>query len=127
MKYYGHYNEDGEYRAFFNDSRHKKEEILKPYIELTEDQWQQALSYRCKVIDGKHVHLPLTTDEETQLKFLKLRNERDYLLKQSDWTQMPDSPLTEEKKQEWQTYRQALRDLPQTVDINNIEFPTKPQ
>jgi hypothetical protein len=40
---------------------------------------------------------------------------------------MLDSPLTEEKKQEWQTYRQALRDLPQTVDINNIEFPKKPQ
>ena len=126
MIYFGHYNEDGEYRAFFNDEMHKEEDILQPYIELTEEQWQQALSYRCKVIDGEHVHLPITTDEETALKFLKLRKERDYLLEKSDWTQMPDAPLTAEQKQAWQTYRQELRDLPATVDINNIIYPTKP-
>ena len=127
MKYYGHYNEDGEYRGFFNDKLHKEEELPQPYIELTEEQWQQAVSDRCKVINGFHAHLPLTSDEELEIEFIKLRNERDRLLKQSDWTQMPDSPLTDTKKQEWQVYRQALRDLPQTVDINNIEFPIKPE
>jgi hypothetical protein len=28
---------------------------------------------------------------------------------------MSDAPLTEEQKVAWQTYRQALRDIPQTV------------
>lgn len=127
MKYYGHYNDNGEYIGFFNDKLYKKEDIPEPYIELTEEQWHQGVSDRCKVINGFHTHLPLTSDEELEIEFIKLRNQRDYLLKQSDWTQMPDSPLTEEKKQEWQVYRQALRDLPATVDINNIEFPIKPE
>ena len=42
----------------------------------------------------------------------ELRTERDRLLVESDWTQSPDSPLTDEKKKEWATYRQSLRDLP---------------
>lgn len=42
----------------------------------------------------------------------RLRQDRNRLLQVSDWTVMPDSPLTEEEKQPWKTYRQALRDLP---------------
>ncbi len=41
-----------------------------------------------------------------------LRGRRTMLLQQSDWTQFADSPLTDSKKAEWATYRQALRDLP---------------
>ena len=44
----------------------------------------------------------------------RMRMERDILLAQSDWTQMPDSPLTDAKKQEWADYRQSLRDYPAT-------------
>jgi len=43
-------------------------------------------------------------------EMIEKRNNR---LTASDWTQMPDSPLSDEKKAEWATYRQALRDLPQ--------------
>ena len=35
------------------------------------------------------------------------------LLEGTDWTQLPDSPLTEEKRTEWATFRQALRDIPE--------------
>ena len=45
-----------------------------------------------------------------------LRSERDALLVSSDWTQYNDSPLTDEVKTSWQTYRQALRDLPENTD-----------
>ena len=52
---------------------------------------------------------------------------RDILLKESDWTQFTDSPLTDSKKPEWKTYRQSLRDLPATEsDPENATFPTKP-
>ena len=55
------------------------------------------------------------------------RSERDQLLKESDWTQFTDSPLTDSKKTEWKTYRQNLRDLPSTEsDPENATFPTKP-
>lgn len=60
------------------------------------------------------------TDEEF------LRERRNELLLNSDYTQLPDSPLTSAKKQEWATYRQALRDLPTTADPSNITWPTKP-
>jgi hypothetical protein len=39
------------------------------------------------------------------------RTTRDKLLSDSDWTQMNDSPLTNEAKTAWATYRQELRDL----------------
>ena len=39
------------------------------------------------------------------------RGERDTLLANSDWTQMPDSALSDEVKAAWATYRQALRDI----------------
>ena len=54
-------------------------------------------------------------------------DDRNALLVDSDWTQMPDSPLTDAKKAEWATYRQALRDLPEsTTDYSNVTFPTQP-
>jgi hypothetical protein len=39
------------------------------------------------------------------------RATRDKLLADTDWTQMNDSPLTNEAKTAWATYRQELRDL----------------
>tara|TARA_R100000278_G_scaffold115754_2_gene94845 strand:- start:3145 stop:3516 length:372 start_codon:yes stop_codon:yes gene_type:complete len=60
-----------------------------------------------------------------------VRTIRNGLLEDSDWTQSPDSPLTTEKKTEWATYRQALRDVPATnssvTDIDSVVWPTKPQ
>ena len=58
----------------------------------------------------------------------RFRAERDRLLSLSDWTQFSDSPLTDAKKQEWATYRQALRDLPaNTTDAANPVWPTEPE
>jgi len=54
-------------------------------------------------------------------QFLRIR--KKILLEQSDWTQLPDVPLTDEQKAAWATYRQALRDLP---DVPDVVFPTPP-
>ena len=68
-----------------------------------------------------------TDAEQDALDMQSLRLQRDALLTQSDWTQMSDSPLTDAKKAEWATYRQALRDLPaNTTDPANPTWPTKP-
>ena len=59
--------------------------------------------------------------------FKTLRETRDLLLNQSDWTRMDDNQLSSDKKAEWATYRQALRDLPaNTADPANPTYPTKP-
>jgi hypothetical protein len=83
------------------------------------------------------------TTEEFKLKYdeiekdysiNKLRLERNVLLKESDWV-VSVSDYTPPNKDEWITYRQALRDLPSTqpdikTDNNgnliNPVFPTKP-
>ena len=53
-----------------------------------------------------------------------IRQERDKKLAETDWWAMPDSPTMSEAQTQ---YRQDLRDLPSTVDINNIVWPTKPE
>lgn len=54
-----------------------------------------------------------------------LRMERNARLQDSDWTQMPDSPLSDEEKQKWAEYRQKLRDLPESVgNLDELIWPT---
>ena len=56
-----------------------------------------------------------------------LRHYRDTLLRESDWTQFTDSPLSDSKKNEWKIYRQQLRDLPAaSSNPENPGWPTKP-
>lgn len=63
--------------------------------------------------------------EEAQLE---VRARRDSLLQSSDWTHVTDSALSDQEKQAWATYRQALRDISnQTFFPYNIVWPTKPE
>lgn len=61
-----------------------------------------------------------------------VRAKRDQLLKDSDFTQVADAPYTTQEKEDWATYRQALRDLPASLNLTNIgsvedvQFPAKP-
>lgn len=59
-----------------------------------------------------------------------IRENRTKLLQVSDWTQTADSPLTASKKAEWATYRQALRDMPDTCSdcetIDDVTWPSRP-
>lgn len=59
-----------------------------------------------------------------------IRFYRNRLLQESDWTQFPNSPLSPEKKIEWDNYRQALRDFPQTLtdpfSVTAESWPVKP-
>ena len=68
-----------------------------------------------------------------------LRHERNLRLQQCDWTQSPDSALSDEKKAAWATYRQALRDMMASaapeedlnefncLKVSSITWPTKPE
>lgn len=60
----------------------------------------------------------------TAYKWSTLRETRDDLLVQSDWTQVSDAPVDADA---WATYRQTLRDLPaNTADPETPSWPTKP-
>jgi hypothetical protein len=57
------------------------------------------------------------------------RTTRDKLLADTDWTQMNDSPLTNEAKTAWATYRQELRDLTDLDSWPNLadeDWPVEP-
>ena len=59
-----------------------------------------------------------------------IRQKRNSILKWCDWTIGADSPLSDSKKTEWQTYRQALRNLPDTntaTEVDNIVWPSQPE
>jgi hypothetical protein len=58
------------------------------------------------------------------------RNIRNILLQQSDWTQLLDVQLADAEKAAWGTYRQELRDIPETYATatrpESITWPVAP-
>jgi hypothetical protein len=55
---------------------------------------------------------------------IAMRNQRNRLLTESDWTQVADAPVDRDA---WATYRQALRDFPATwTEGPEADFPDTP-
>ena len=70
---------------------------------------------------------PTYPAKTTEQLWADLRGWRDGELLCSDWIMIPDTPFSDSKREEWKTYRQALRDLPaNTSDISNPSYPTRP-
>ncbi len=58
----------------------------------------------------------------------EIRTQRDTLLAESDWTQMGDSPLADECKAQFVSYRQALRDVTAQDDFpTEVTWPEIPE
>ena len=57
-------------------------------------------------------------------KWIEIRDFRNNLLLECDWTQLSDIPS--ETKTLWQTYRQELRDITNQANPYNIVWPVKP-
>ena len=86
---------------------------------------QEDVAYK-RVVNGVLVDIPAEERETLELSaaLIDLRSTRRYLLKQSDWTQVPDAPVDAAA---WAVYRQQLRDLPaNTPDPRNVEWPEPP-
>lgn len=82
-----------------------------------------------KIQDGAVVDIPIDNSAVTAALSVETRQERDDYLSWCDWTQGADSPLSDSKKAEWATFRQALRDLPthsNWPDLQEEDWPTEP-
>lgn len=94
-----------------------------------------------KIVDGSYITInenevveyqiarDKTQDEinsEIENLWSNIRSQRNIFLNESDWTQISDSPLSVEKKEEWKVYRQELRDITNQSDPHNIVWPIKP-
>jgi hypothetical protein len=78
---------------------------------ITEEEYNEAIA-EFEVFDG----------------WVKVRKQRNQLLKDSDYIMVLDAPIDETQKQEWTTYRQVLRDIPQDYDSpDEVVYPDKPE
>ena len=67
--------------------------------------------------------------KDTILNWTKVTLIRNFLLMDSDWTQLGDAPLTADQKAQWVTYRAKLRDIPQEqkdIAASSVVFPITP-
>ena len=67
--------------------------------------------------------------KSTILNWTKVTLIRNFLLMDSDWTQLGDAPISADDKTKWTTYRQKLRDIPQDQKdnaANGVVFPITP-
>jgi hypothetical protein len=60
--------------------------------------------------------------KRTQLMWEALREDREKVLKETDWTQLADSQLSSKNRQMYREYRQYLRDLPKHYNDNSVEI-----
>ena len=73
---------------------------------------------------------------EAQEPFTLLREERNKLIAETDWTQLKDVDSDYIRERNWKNYRQALRDLPAksnpkldsygALDMSSVTWPDKP-
>lgn len=113
-----------------------------------ESQLQSGESYLEGVIDdtayyianGAAVAIPAKPDQYSVFDFttkqwvqnqsmaiIDVSTKRQRLLYASDWTQIPNGPLTTTQQEAWATYRQELRDIPEQSGYPfNVIFPTPP-
>lgn len=61
-------------------------------------------------------------DRKPAKKMVKIRQQRDELLAETDWMANSDVTMSDA----WKAYRKALRDVPAQADMNSITWPTKP-
>ena len=90
---------------------------------------------RQKVVNG--VYYDLTAEEEAELAaraeaadldLTDIRSRRTIYLDRTDRTQIADFPLGSDSLEDWQTYRQELRDLLATAGLrnSNVVWPKSP-
>jgi len=65
--------------------------------------------------------------KEVNEKLYYLREQRNLLLIESDWTRIDDNGLSDSVKASWATYRESLRDITDSAtSLDDVSWPTKP-
>lgn len=76
------------------------------------------------IVDGKWRNF-VVREKSNDEKWDELRGKRNLLLTNSDFTQLDDCP---KDKLKWESYRKALRDLPETYpNADDVIWPDEPK
>lgn len=91
-----------------------------PYTEPSYNSKTEVLDW-----NGTDYFIRPHNSQELEEQWKIIREKRNQLLKDSDWTQISDYDLSVENKEEWANYRKKLRDLPE-IQTNpfDITWPT---
>lgn len=113
--------------GFYDPAINRK--IPKDAIEISIEEHRALLFGQAKgrAISSDENGRPILKDREPPVNvdvWASLRKRRDYLLSQSDWSQLPD--VSQAVRQKWAAYRQALRDITKQHDPRNIVWPQQP-
>jgi hypothetical protein len=105
---------------------------------MPEDKVEISDTYHHELLEGQSTGLMITANEagypvlversEPTLEEYSwyVRHQRNDLLKNSDWTQLPDIPPS--TKESWAAYRQLLRDVTEQSGFpTNVQWPEAPQ
>lgn len=101
-----------------NELKQLYEEILEKYVEFRDIQEYNLES----ALRSQYM-------KDNIVNWNKILMIRKFLLLDSDWTMLPDSPITDDEKEQWKLYRQKLRDIPEDqygVPSNQVYFPITP-
>ena len=90
----------------------------------------QDITPHHRVVNGSIVLIEETDQVRQQAIVAVARSTRNAILSETDWTQLPDAPISENTRQAYRVYRQALRDLPSNLgpikDLSDITWPDAP-
>ena len=99
--------------------------------------FNQSGHIHSEIDTGQHYHLKwdgskIIPDDDAlaacQLaeQWKRIRSQRDNLLSQSDWVIIKAKETGSNISTEWKNYRQNLRDITKQVDVDSLNWPTKP-
>ena len=92
---------------------------------LPEDMFPMAMT---RAEDGSTFVVTWEDPMAVEIMWNRVKMVRQSMLAQSDWTQAQDSPISESVKEQWRSFRQQLRDIPQNFsDPREVVFPIPPE
>ena len=89
---------------------------------------------RYKIVNNEYIELTQSELDElaaqaeaADLDLSMVRADRNARLASTDWTQLGDATLGDHTAEEWRTYRQALKDIPQNhTRVSTVVWPETP-
>ena len=112
-----------EYGVFYVQPTEYTDDYTKTYTEGTPELSGSIYVQTWNITDPTQEEIDIKIDE----KWLEIRELRNNLLQQSDWTQFQDSPITGSKLTEWQTYRQSLRNITTQSNPFDLSWSSQPE
>lgn len=112
----------------FYDTQIEYKNIPDDAVEISAERHRELLvaqsNGRCIVSDDAGYPMDILP-EPIVLTWEDIKKQRNFLLKDTDWIDLPNSPI--KNKQKWLEYRQMLRDIPQKFKSpNDVVWPATP-